>query len=580
MAPTVKVPADFGVQNLYISSQCNVTINLENEKTMRANSMILSCNSDVFLHMFSELGRSTVDAQDFSKASVVHFLESIYRGEVEVSFTKEMFREVCKLAIVFKVKWMQLQCFSFFKGLVGRFSCHSFEDMLWAYEEAKFAKHSLKNSSLMDIFFEKSNKDSAIGDLFIQPYLDTVNKVTLSEAVITELVCLGGSDQSVFMNLVKDRMIAQDLELDNISEFILRNIDLPHMRKTSSQLYDEIFDLILEKSENVTPKKWKEWRKINSSVQRNEYEASLLIVKKKSVTVSNIPHLFHDISGRKDSLKADVDELLHYASHTYTIENMYMLIDLVSVVLFSSESEKWDSSIKKNYLLTNLKKLQKMRGLGTVHPFFIHRLQHALPDDFRSAVLESSLVSTANSDFRSHEKYLLLHRFVNSASDYRIYYHDTKTKCDNRTQCGFILRVTPVVKDNDNSFNIELLTDPMDYPSDIHIHDDIIKPDNIYITIDEYGERRNTLLTSWMGKPKGVDYSTIWYRPFRFTNSGLWSGYSIQIDIWKVELVVYITKNLHSPTTQETESSTSETTTPSETSHQNQKRTSGPYFKV
>ena len=39
MAPPVKVPADFGVKNLYIPSQCNVTVNLADKETMGANSI-------------------------------------------------------------------------------------------------------------------------------------------------------------------------------------------------------------------------------------------------------------------------------------------------------------------------------------------------------------------------------------------------------------------------------------------------------------------------------------------------------------------------------------------------------------
>ena len=77
MVPKVEVPTDFGIENLHCQFHGNVLVKLAGEETMRANSVILSFHSSVFVHLFSELKQSTLEMDEFlpalSKVSLPHY---------------------------------------------------------------------------------------------------------------------------------------------------------------------------------------------------------------------------------------------------------------------------------------------------------------------------------------------------------------------------------------------------------------------------------------------------------------------------------------------------------------------------
>ena len=100
--------------------------------------------------------------------------------------------------------------------------------------------------------------------------------------------------------------------------------------------------------------------------------------------------------------------------------------------------------------------------------------------------------------------------------------HDIKFKlnydceCEKQGDCGFILRVTAASGKQDDSFNIELLTDTSLYPDsdDIHFHKDSLSADNIHIAIDislSVGDvSGNNRPVTWQGKPYRDETSKFW----------------------------------------------------------------------
>ena len=148
MAPKPLVPADFGIENLYDEFHGNVVLKLKDKVEMKANSMILKMNSPVFGDMFLNLEIRTLDMDDFSGAAVKTFLESLYTGEVQPN--KELFRDINKIATVFKVTWLISKCEDYFCDLVQNAVQDSdYNNLLFVFEEARYLKNSVKKPDFL-----------------------------------------------------------------------------------------------------------------------------------------------------------------------------------------------------------------------------------------------------------------------------------------------------------------------------------------------------------------------------------------------------------------------------------------------
>ena len=100
--------------------------------------------------------------------------------------------------------------------------------------------------------------------------------------------------------------------------------------------------------------------------------------------------------------------------------------------------------------------------------------------------------------------------------------HDIKFKlsdpstnnCNLPGHCGFILRVKAATGNNDDSFDIKLVTDQDVYDGDIHFHKNSLQPENMHFTLDIKNEKRSGALinvpVSWCGKPQRDGTGKYW----------------------------------------------------------------------
>ena len=77
MAPKIQVPADFGIENLHSALHGNIVLKLQDDRQMTANSMILSYNSPVFVHLFLVLEQSVLEMDDFQADAVNCFISEL-----------------------------------------------------------------------------------------------------------------------------------------------------------------------------------------------------------------------------------------------------------------------------------------------------------------------------------------------------------------------------------------------------------------------------------------------------------------------------------------------------------------------
>ena len=104
----VKVPMDFGVENLQSPVHNNIELLVSEDEVVKANSLILSYNSSVFYDLFFKRLSTSIDVTSYTKNSVDQFVKCLYSGKVTIN--RDSFRELIELADMFSVDWFIEQC--------------------------------------------------------------------------------------------------------------------------------------------------------------------------------------------------------------------------------------------------------------------------------------------------------------------------------------------------------------------------------------------------------------------------------------------------------------------------------------
>lgn len=105
---------DFGVK--YKSDTChgNIVFRLKNEKTLKANSLILSLNSPVFDHLITDLGQGEIFMDLFDEAAATRFFRALYCGEIGKLTRLSQLQDMTALAHIYNIPWLTNKCLNFF----------------------------------------------------------------------------------------------------------------------------------------------------------------------------------------------------------------------------------------------------------------------------------------------------------------------------------------------------------------------------------------------------------------------------------------------------------------------------------
>ena len=296
--PKVVVPTDFGIEKLECEFHGNVILKLAGEETMRANSVILSFHSSVFVHLFSELKQSTLVLDEFLPGAVKSFIAALYCGKVELN--NDIFRDVNKISHSFKVSWLISSCSDFFKNLVDLVTHSSeYSSVLFIFEEARFTLSSLKSNAFLHMVVHKLVSLENCTDLFVGPYMK-INEV-LSTAQLDLMIRVTQNVPVSLLKNIKKNVEDNAFELNGNSLYLIENLDLFKCVSQDSALYEDLFDLILEKTQNLTIDETKRVNKIYRSNTRKYYDAIKLKVTGitpaesgllKTNDVSGVPSMF------------------------------------------------------------------------------------------------------------------------------------------------------------------------------------------------------------------------------------------------------------------------------------------------
>ena len=109
MAPIVSVPMNFGIHLLESPTHSTLELQAKNGAKVRASSVILSFNSPVVDHMTTTLHLTTLDMEEFSEEAVRYFVDAAYSGK-SPTISKDIFRDINKMANVFEMSWLVTRC--------------------------------------------------------------------------------------------------------------------------------------------------------------------------------------------------------------------------------------------------------------------------------------------------------------------------------------------------------------------------------------------------------------------------------------------------------------------------------------
>ena len=136
MAPKVCVPMDFGRHLIGSPTHSNLKLNTSEGGEVRASSVILSFNSPVIDHMTTTLHMTSVDMLEFSEAAVQLFVDAAYSGTPE-GMSRQVFRDINKMASVFEVTWLAGKCAECFTEVAESVKIPSYSELLFLVMKLK-----------------------------------------------------------------------------------------------------------------------------------------------------------------------------------------------------------------------------------------------------------------------------------------------------------------------------------------------------------------------------------------------------------------------------------------------------------
>ena len=504
MVSKICVPCDFGIENMYDPFHGNVTIEFNDETKIEVNSLILSWNSATFCFFFNELRLTNVEIKDFTKEAVILYLESLYTGSLKLE--KDLFRELYKLSVVFKTKWLTDRCTEFVYQLVENIS-NEFEDLCFIFNEALYADKTLKNGDLIEMVVDRFSKIENISSMFAERYLTESFSLITSET-LDNILLICQEDYVPVLKSLKQYLTGGDI--DDTTRSLLSNCKIVECLADNLDIYEEVYELLAIKSSNMTGDDLKMVNIFNLRVIRAT-KGRMKTLNKQVVPVKDIPNLFHDGNALKELPN---EEIIWKLSSMPNI-SYFMIVEFCYYKLFSGERDK---------ILQNITQIFANKPLCTLPITFV---QGFFTTD-QLTKIPQSVISDDNAAVIVGTETTLV-QLVTTSELYKLYFqHPAAPRCEKHTECGFMLKVTPCSKEEVGSFNIELVTEESEYPADIHCHSEVISAAHMHLVVEGYYRGRwCNLCISWGGKP---EYS-------EERGGVVWGGWSC--NNYRARLVVY-----------------------------------------
>ena len=509
MLPKVSVPMDFGRHLIGSPTHSNLKLNTSEGGEVRASSVILSFNSPVIDHMTTTLHMTSVDMLEFSKPAVQLLVDAAYSGTAE-GITRELFRDINKMANVFEVSWLANKCAEYFTEEADSFNTPSYTELLYLFEEAGFVYEKLKIRDYLNLTIKKI-EIMKWKQKFIERYLENADR--LSTQKLDMVIELAGSEVNCVVqtltNQLSEQLKVQGFSLSVSCEYLLENSDLYLCKMSDRVLFDNLFEVLGEVPDDKL--RWtfeliRKYSKQRTELAHSSGESS----GSSSTTVSRcntIPNLYHDID-----LNMSFNQLLDWLSVSEDVTSLLMAIEAVCTWNWyrhdnQSDTKKKSCNVGLSVLSARLTDLVEERGWCLLPSYFINYGIRLMVNKGEFDRYDLEQFYTANKQDNSHCTVIdcinTLDMFCKPLSsilskDSKLIYlfqHPSVTSCSLPGECGFILKTVP---SEAALWTLRLCTDREDYLGEtVHFHDEIrAEKMHVFITSDYNGE---LFPLSWLG---------------------------------------------------------------------------------
>ena len=566
--PCIQVPMNFGLEYLGSPSHGNLKFLLQNEELL-ANSAIMSYNSPVIKKMTVELFQTEIPVEDFSKYAVECFLEASYSGVLE-KLSKSNFRDLNKMACVFEVDWLIEKCFEYFQELTESVREDNFEDQLFLFEEAMFVMDKRKKRRLLDIVIKQFASLATCTQYFATQYLKDLSSCPKNNLEV--IMEMAADQEHIFVEALLNNLENNKCTVDQNSRCIIERLSFKSTLYSSEAGYQRLFEK-LEEVENPSTEDFrlimralKQYNKAqkenNTSIACTALPNNRALVEANTVIpYPALPNLFHDFKQVKE-IKS-LEALTNFLIQSPLVVNSYMFYDAVyswllnkatdANIPFLDTSDKFVETFSDLMISRGWKPIDLKYTINDCHPSICSVLNTKMQN-------HPNLVTNANLNrIPSTSEYTPGELFARGHDIKFKYRQKSITNCSKKGDCRFILRVTAATGKDDDSFNIQLVTDPNLYPDDIHFHrESHMLADNLHFTINvtiSYNSSftcytENACPVTWCGKPQLDGTNKYWcWGTERFYNKGegsypqgyVYSWAKYNGDNVKIRPVVYYT---------------------------------------
>ena len=507
MAPKVVVPADFGIENLHCEFHGNVVLKLQGGENMKANSLILSYHSSVFVRLFLELNQSILEMDDFTNTSVRSFLGALYSGEIQLD--RELFRDVNKMCHVFKVDWLSRRCGDYFAGLVGDVSTSTdYQTLLFLFEEARFCLKTLKSDQLLDLVVQKICSLENRVEIFVQPYMENYTQLETSQIDI--MLEITRRNPVSLMTIMKQNIENGVVFEEEYVLHLLQNIDLCVCMHENETVLEEAFDVIFEsaylsrENERLINRLYRQAsRDFKKVEQSGAFSEESPVIKK--IEIANLFTSFEDFK--------DLTEFAFFDQGMVSplISNLYMFIEGLWLFFsyryknIAAETDSHHAVMGKivRSLFTSVEYIRWNRNWKRISPKYLSDLP-ALYAEYANEICKivPEIVSQTDDTFKVSGKVVEIVGSRVKSKQLRLsdlfarrvvlaYYLPqsvtTKLHCSKNGSCGFILETEPLLKDgNPHKFKASISFDSLKYPEDLHWHPEINDIQEMHVMLSAY----------------------------------------------------------------------------------------------
>ena len=505
---------NFGVQYLGSPSHSNLKFLLESGEELLANSMIISYNSPVIEDLTTNLFQSTIEVQDFSKDAVQCFLEASYSGDVK-KISRSNFREVNKMGHVFDVAWIVDRCYKYFKSLTETVNVNNYTEQVFVFEEAMSMFTKLKKRNFVELVVKKFTSLTTCTEQFVPKYLSEIS--SCSTTTLDVIIEMTGKEEYILIQVLVNHLENNNCVIDPNTRYILENVTFSSCEAAHKPLYLEL----IEKLESIDSPSKEDFKLIVGLLKRF-YSASsqsqeLEVVKK----AGSAPYLFHNFQQLQDI--DDLETLATFLEESPLVTSSYSFYDAVFCWLFYKfDVHSNDPFVTiTNQFVTKFSDIMKSRGWDPLPREYIcidtdYKNYSPVFGDFTAKILKNGHMVTE--DKSSYNRIVSASEYTPDAlfsrnHDIKFQYKQSEFACYREGHCGFILRVTAASGELDDSFNIQLVTDPDLYLDDLHFHEEtssVIGDFHLALDIKSSGNYHKDTPITWYGKPCKDATSRYW----------------------------------------------------------------------